>query len=471
MNERIEADVAVVGAGAGGLVVAAATAMLGQRAVLIERGLMGGDCLNYGCVPSKALLAAAKQAVAHETAAGFGVHFPPPRIDFAAVMGHVRETIAAIAPHDSMARYTALGVTVLQGSARFTAPDRLACGDKEVVARRFVVATGSTPLIPPIPGLAGSGFLTNETIFDLATLPSHLVILGGGGIGIELAQAFRRLGSVVTIIEAETCLAREDPELAALVLDALRREGVAIREGARAANVAKTTDGVAVTLARGEAITGSHLLVATGRKPAVEGLGLDAAGIAVGPQGIAVDAGLRTTNRKVYAIGDVTGLMPLTSVAGYHAGLVVRSALFRLPVKADHRAIPRAIYTDPELAAVGLSEAEARTEAGRITILRWPFAANDRALAERRGEGLVKAIVAPNGRLLGAAIVGKDAGDLIQPWALALQRKLGIGALQAMAAAYPTRSEAAKRAAGEFYKSKLLSPFTRGLVQFLARFG
>jgi len=475
MTERIDCDIAVIGAGSGGLTVAAGAAMLGAKTVLVERGRMGGDCLNYGCVPSKALISAARHAVSWRHAGRFGIHYAEPEIDFPAVMRHVQATIAAIAPHDSAERFTALGVQVLAGEARFTGPDTLAVDDREIQARRFVVATGSQPLIPPIEGLADTPFLTNETVFALDERPLHLLIVGGGPIGVELAQAFCRLGSKVTMLERLRCLPREDAELGGLVLDTLRDDGVDIREQTEVVRVEDTASGIVVSL-RGpdgqeERLAGSHLLVAAGRRPGVDGLGLERAGIAVGKAGIVVDAGLRTTNRRVYAIGDVTGLSPFTHTAGYHAGLVLKNALFRLPARADHTIIPRVTYSDPELAAVGLDEAAARARHGRIRILRWPFAVNDRAVAEGRTEGLVKVIATPRGRILGAAIVGPGAGDLLQPWSLALGRRLGIGAMQAMIVPYPTRGEAGKRAAGDFFRPRLFNPFTRKLVRFLARFG
>ncbi|MFC3677910.1 dihydrolipoyl dehydrogenase family protein [Ferrovibrio xuzhouensis] len=475
MTERIDCDIAVIGAGSAGLSVAAGAAMLGVRTVLIERGRMGGDCLNYGCVPSKALIAASRHAVGWRQAGRLGIRYAEPEIDFPAVMRHVQDTIAAIAPNDSIERFTALGVQVLQGEACFTGPDSLTVDGRRIHARRFVIATGSQPLIPPIEGLADTPYLTNETVFALDRLPLHLLVIGGGPVGIELAQAFRRLGSRVSVIEQRHCLPREDTELSGPVLDALRDDGVDIRQQTAVVRAENTAAGIVLTLQAAdgttERIAGSHLLVAAGRRPAVDGLTLERAGIASGPAGITVDRGLRTSNRRVYAIGDVTGLSPFTHTAGYHAALVLKNALFRLPAKADHDLMPRVTYSDPELAAVGLDEAAARARHGAIRILRWPFAATDRAQAEGRTQGLVKVIVTPRGRILGAGIVGPDAGDLLQPWSLALGRRLGIGAMQAMIAPYPTRSEAGKRVAGEFFRPQLFNPLTRRLVRLLARLG
>lgn len=475
MAERIDCDIAVIGAGSGGLSVAAGAVLMGAKTVLVERGRMGGDCLNYGCVPSKALISAARHTVTWRQAARLGINYDEPEVDFPAVMRHVKHTIAAIAPHDSVERFTALGVQVLQGEGRFSDPETLLVGATTVKARRFVIATGSRPMIPPIEGLADVAHLTNETIFNIAERPVHLLIIGGGPIGIELAQAFRRLGSKVTIIEQAQCLPREDRELSALLLNTLRDEGVDIREQTKVIRAETTISGIVLTLRAGDGtedrIAGSHLLIAAGRQPNVEELAMDKAGVAVGKTGITVDAGLRTTNKKIYAIGDVTGLSQFTHTANYHAGIVLKNALFRLPARADHTAIPRVTYGDPELASVGLLEDEARARHGKITILRWPFAMNDRAQAEAQTEGLIKVIAGRTGRVLGVSIVGPVAGDLLQPWALAVGKRLGIGAMQAMLVPYPTRGEVSKRAAGDFYKAKLFSPLTRRLVQFLARFG
>ncbi|WP_300303010.1 FAD-dependent oxidoreductase [Ferrovibrio sp.] len=474
MSEQIDCDIAVIGGGSGGLSVAAGAALMGARTVLVERGRMGGDCLNYGCIPSKALIAAAGHATAWRHTTHLGIRYDEPEVDFAAVMRHVKNTIAGIAPHDSAERFAALGVRILQNEARFTGPDQLVAGNATIRARRIVIATGSSPAIPPIPGLDGIPYLTNETVFDLTERPLHLMILGGGPIGVELAQAFRRLGVRVTLIDRLTCLAREDAELSNLLIDALRDDGVVLHENTEVTQAESSVSGIVLTLRHSDGsvdrIAGSHLLVATGRKPNLDSLDLAKAGIAADARGITVDRRLRSTNRRVFAIGDVTGLSPFTHTAGYHAGVVLKNTLFRLPAAADHGMIPRVTYGDPELAAVGLSEAEARANHGRITILRWPFAENDRARTEGRPEGLVKAIVTPRGRILGATIVGPEAGELIQPWVMAMQKRLGIGAMQALLVPYPNRGEASKRAAGDFYRPKLLSPLTRRVVQFLARF-
>ncbi|KAA5606678.1 dihydrolipoamide dehydrogenase [Roseospira marina] len=476
-SRLLRPDLCVIGAGSAGLTVAAGAAQMGASVVLVERGAMGGDCLNTGCVPSKALLAAAASAQAARTAERFGIGLPEPAIDFPAVMAHVRDVIAQIAPMDSVARFEGLGVTVLRDHARFVDARTVETGTGQCIrARRVVIATGSRPVVPPIPGLADGPFLTNETIFDLTDRPEHLVILGGGPIGCELAQAFRRLGSAVTLIEAKRLLGRDDPELTAVVRDRLTAEGVRIHEAWCAESVTQQAGRVRVRAADATGATasfeGSHLLVALGRAPVADALNLDVAGIAHTARGITVDDGLRTTNRRVYAIGDVTGGPQFTHVAGYHGALVLKSALFRLPIKASATALPHVTFTDPELAAIGLSEAEARARHGdAVRVLHWPFADTDRARCQRATDGLVKAVTDRKGRILGAAIVGAQAGDLLAPWILALHRGVPVRALATMVAPYPTLSETAKRTAGAYYASRLFSDRTRRVVRLLSRLG
>ncbi len=470
--EEIACDVCVIGAGSGGLSVASGAAMLGAKVVLIEKHLMGGDCLNVGCVPSKALLAAARRAQAMREAQPFGVRSVEPEIDYAAVMDHVAEVIAAIAPVDSAARYRALGCEVIEAQARFLDPKTVEAGGRRVRARRFVIATGSRPGLPPIPGLGETPHLTNETLWSNRTRPDHLIVIGAGPIGVEMAQAHRRLGCRVTVLEGAKALAKDDPEAAAIVLARLRREGVEIREGARIERVDPAPGGVRVALAGGEAVEGSHLLVAAGRKPNVEGLELEAAGVAFGPKGVTVDSRQRTNVKTIYAVGDVAGGPQFTHAAGYQAGIVIPNVLFRLPLKAGYAAFPWATYTDPELAHVGLTEAQAREQGvGDLRILRWPLIENDRARAEREHDGLIKVVARKNGRILGATIAGPHAGDLIHPWTLAIAQGLKLRAMAQTIAAYPTMAEISKRAAGQFYAGALFSPWVRKAVAFLARFG
>jgi pyruvate/2-oxoglutarate dehydrogenase complex dihydrolipoamide dehydrogenase (E3) component len=404
----------------------------------------------------------------------FGVTYGPPTIDFARVRAHVRGVIAAIAPNDAKERFTGLGVRVIAGTAQFKDATTIAVGDAfEIKARRFVIATGSTPAIPPIAGLADAPYLTNETIFDLAECPSHLVVIGAGAVGLELAQAFRRLGAAVTVLDAATPLAKDDPECAAIVLDQLAREGVTIRSGVAVQRVAGADGRVQVVIGgtAQETIEGSHLLVATGRTPNVADLGLDRAGIACEPRGIVVDRRLRTTNKRVYAIGDVAGGLQFTHVANYHAGLVVRHALFRLPVRTSDDALPWVTFTDPELAHVGLSEAEARKRKHKFEVLRWPYHENDRAQAERATAGHIKVVTTRRGRVLGATIVGHNAGELIATWALAVGQRLNIRAIATTVLPYPTLAEIGKRAAITRYTPSLTSPMVRRIMAWLRRLG
>ena len=474
--EILKPDICVIGGGSGGLSVAAAAAAFGVPVVLIENHKMGGDCLNTGCVPSKALLAAAKHAHTIQSSAPFGVSAAAVAVDFAKVRAHVQSVIAAIAPVDSAERFAGLGVRVIKGHATFKHKSTVAVADQfEIRARRFVIATGSTPALPPIPGLDGGPCLTNESIFDLDVLPAHLIVIGGGPIGLEMAQAFRRLGSAVTVCEAARPLAKDDPECAAIVLDQLERDGVVLRSPVKVMSVAHGAGKVTLTIdgAKGEEkIEGTHLLVAAGRKPTVDGLGLEAAGIRYEKSGIVVDKKLKTSNRRVHAIGDcAAGQLQFTHAANYHAGLVIRNALFRLPVKVNNDVIPWVTYTEPELAQAGLSEAEARKRGYKIRLLRWPYHDNDRAQAERTTHGHIKVVTTAKGTVLGATIVGAQAGELIATWTLAIAQKLNIRAMTGIVLPYPTLSEIGKRAAIDYSTPSLTKPIVRRIIAWLRLFG
>ncbi|MGR3756945.1 MAG: dihydrolipoyl dehydrogenase family protein [Tranquillimonas sp.] len=469
MSDAIKTDICVIGAGAGGLSVAAGAVQMGARVVLVEGGRMGGDCLNHGCVPSKALIAAAHRAQALRDAARYGIGAVEPQVDYAAVMEHVQRAIRTIAPMDSQERFEGLGVRVIRDWARFVSPHEVEAGGFRIAARRFVIATGSRPAIPPVDGLDDVPYLTNETLFDLRERPGHLIVLGGGPIGAEMAQAHRRLGSRVTVIEAARALGREDPELAAVVLARLRDEGVELCEGRAVRRVAGQAGAVTVELNDGERLSGTHLLVAAGRRVALDRLAPQAGNIAC-DGGVTVGPGLRSvSNRRVYAVGDAAGGAQFTHLAGYHAGVVLRAILFGLPARARADHIPRATYTDPELAQVGQTEGEARLSHGDgIQVLRLPFAENDRAVAEGETRGLVKLILL-KGRPVGVSIVGAGAGDLIAPWAVALANGHGLKTLTDAVLPYPTRSESARRVAGAYFSPKLFAnPWVKravGLVQ------
>lgn len=465
---KLEADICVIGAGSAGLSVAAGASQMGARVVLVEKGEMGGDCLNYGCVPSKALLAAGKAAQHAREAGKFGVTLSEPQIDFAEVSTHVRGVIAGIAPHDSQDRFEGLGVTVIREPARFTSPDTLEAGDTGIRAKRFVIATGSQPAMPPIEGLQDVSYLTNETLFGLTVRPEHLIVIGGGPIGCEMAQAHRRLGSRVTLLEAFTLLPKDDPDLVAIVRARLVAEGVDIRESAKVSSVSGRVGAIAVSLGS-EEITGSHLLVATGRVPNVAELGLETAGVAFSNKGISVDRRLRTTNQDIYAIGDVTGGYQFTHQASYHAGIVIQNCLFRIPAKTDDSNVPWVTYTEPELAHAGLSAAQLAERHRGGKVLEASFADNDRARTERQTDGAIKVMVDRRGRIKGVSIVGANAGELLQPWLLAMAQGLKIRAMTGFRAPYPTLGEINKAAAGSYFTPKLYSKLTRLIVRALLK--
>ncbi|MEM9062178.1 MAG: FAD-dependent oxidoreductase [Pseudomonadota bacterium] len=474
MSEVLTPDLCVIGGGSGGLSVAAGAVQMGASVVLIEGHKMGGDCLNYGCVPSKALIAAGKAAHAHRSSAPFGVAAHDPDVDYAAAMTHVHGVIAGIEPHDSVERFEGLGVKVIEAMARFVDPNTVEAGGMRVQPRRFVVATGSGPMVPPIPGLDTVPYLTNESLWELRDLPGHLVVIGGGPIGLEMAQAHRRLGADVTVLEAARALAKDDPEIAAVALEKLRGEGVDIREGAKVVELSGSDGAITVTLEDGSEVQGTHLLIAVGRRANVDKLDLAAGHIEHTPGGITVTPGLRSvSNKRVYAIGDVAGGLQFTHVAGYQAGLVIRNALFRMPVKNRTDIIPWVTYTDPEVAHVGLTEAAAKAEHGdAVEVARFEFAENDRARAELKTAGFAKAVTGRRGKILGASMVGASAGELIQPWALAVSKGLKIGDMAGHVAAYPTLGEVSKRTAGAYYTPRLFqSDRVKLIVRLLARLG
>lgn len=463
-------DLAVIGAGAAGLSVAAGAAQLGASVALIERGAMGGDCLNTGCIPSKALLAASHAARSIQGAARFGTVAAAPEIGWDRVRSHVKGVTEAIAPTDSQARFEGLGVTVLRGEARFIDPATIQVNGRAITARRYVIATGSRATVPPISGLGQVSYWTNETLFDLSEKPSHLLILGGGPIGLEMADAFSGLGCRVTVVEAGRIAAKEDPELVDGLRLALLQRGVTFRESVKVIGVAS---GPALLLGDGGRIEGSHLLVAVGRVPDLATLNLSAGAVQAGPAGVATDRGLRSvSNKRVFAVGDVAdpvGIGPraFTHVASYHASIVIRRLLFRLPARIDYAALPRVTYTDPELAQAGLTEAEAVTAGLPVTILRSPLSGNDRAIAERDTTGMVKLVVS-RGRVVGAGILAPHAGEMISIWTLAIAQRTKLSALAGLVVPYPTRSEAGKRAAGSFFAPRLFSARTKRLVRLLS---
>ncbi|MEL6573620.1 MAG: FAD-dependent oxidoreductase [Pseudomonadota bacterium] len=457
---RIKTDVCVIGGGSGGLSVAAGAVQMGAKVVLLEGHKMGGDCLNYGCVPSKALIASAKQAHAMSHGAALGVADAKAVVNYAAAKDHVADVIETIAPVDSVERFEGLGVHVIQEFGSFISPTEVQAGDTIIEARRFVVATGSGPFVPPIPGLDTVTHYTNEDIFDLREQPEHLIVIGGGPIGMEMAQAHRRLGSKVTVIEGAKAFGKDDPEMAEVVLNKLRAEGIEIVEEAQAEKVSGEGDTVTVHTPKGD-YTGSHLLMAVGRKVNIDKLDLDKGNVAHDRRGLKVGADLRSvTNKKVYAAGDVAGGLQFTHVAGYHAGVLIRSLLFGLPSKAKTSHIPWATYTDPELAQVGLTEAEAQKKHRTgLEVVRFEYHHNDRAIAERKTTGLIKVMVV-KGKPVGASIAGHLAGELIGIWAMAIANGLKMSAIANTVLPYPTIMEVNKRAAGAYFSPRLFESDT-----------
>lgn len=454
----IKTDLLIIGAGSGGLSVAAGAAQMGADVVLLEGGQMGGDCLNTGCVPSKALLAQAKKA-----------HLGLP-VRYADAMAHVRDVIAGIEPMDSQERFEGFGVNVIRAYGRFVGRSEVEAAGQRVKARRIVIATGSTAIVPPISGLEHVPYLTNETLWDLTDCPEHLLIVGAGPIGMEMAQAHRRLGAKVTVVDMDHALHHDDREMAGRVVSRLRVEGVDIIEGTGVSSVRGVARDLTLGLTDGREVSGSHLLVAVGRRPNLDRLNLSAAGIDLDGSFIKTDDSLKTTNRKVYAIGDVNGRMLFTHAAGYQAGVVIRSALFGMPAKASHTRVPHATYTQPELAQIGLTEADARKTYGeRVEVVHFDLAHNDRAAAEGINEGLIKVMVVKK-RPVGVSIVGDHAGELISLWSLAMTNKLTMAQISAMVAPYPTYAEINKRAAGAYFIPRLFdNPSIKRTVRFIQK--
>ena len=467
---RIKTDICIIGGGSGGLSIAAGAVQMGAKVVLIEGHKMGGDCLNYGCVPSKALIASAKQAHAMSHGAQYGVADVAAKVDFAAAKDHVHDVIAQIAPVDSVERFEGLGVHVISEFGKFISKTEVQAGDTIIEARRFVVATGSGPFVPPIPGLDTVKHYTNEDIFDLREKPKHLIVIGGGPIGMEMAQAHRRLGCEVTVIEGAKAFGKDDPEMAAIVLENLKAEGINIVEEAQAEKISGKGKTITVHTPKGD-FTGSHLLMAVGRKVNTDKLDLDAGGIAHDRAGLKVGDDLRsTTNKKVYAAGDVAGGLQFTHVAGYHAGILIQSILFGLPSKQKTSHIPWATFTDPELAQVGMTEAQAQKKFGaRAEVVRFDFHHNDRLIAERKNKGLIKVMVV-KGRPVGASIAGPMAGELIGMWAMAIANNMKMSAIANTVLPYPTVSEVNKRAAGAYFSPRLFeSDKVKRVVGFVQR--
>jgi len=474
-KQILKADFCILGAGSGGLSFAAGAVQMGASVILLEGNKMGGDCLNNGCVPSKALIAAAERGHILQTSDRFGwtVNNENLKVDYPQVHDHIHGVIAAIAPHDSIERFETLGVRVIREDGCFVQKDIIDTPTYRIKAKRFIIATGSRPSIPPIEGLDTIPFLTNETLFDLKELPRHLVIIGGGPIGMEMAQAFKRLGSQVTVLEAFTILPKDEPEIVKQLKGILRKEGVNTHEQVKITSISLHNDDIHLTVLDEHGspwtLVGSHVLVATGRTPNIDELNLEAADIQWTPKGIIVDKHLRTTNRRVYAIGDCVGGYQFTHVAGYHAGLAIRNSIFRLGASVQTQCIPWVTYTDPELAHVGALESQLQKTTTPYKVLRLSLKENDRAQTQKRTEGQIKVLVSPKGYILGVTILAPHGGDLIYPWVMAIQNNLKISALANSIAPYPTFSEINKQVAGSFYAEKIFSSSMKKLVRFLMR--
>lgn len=467
-------NLVVIGAGTAGLVTAAAAAGLGARVALIERSLMGGDCLNFGCVPSKALIRSARAAAALREAESLGLHMPvPPQVDFGRVMERVRRLRAGLSVHDSAQRFRDLGVDVFFGKARFRGRTSLEVDGLPIRFKKAVIATGSRPSVPPIPGLSAGGYLTNESVFSLTELPDRLGVIGGGPIGCELAQAFARLGSTVTLIEqGRQLLSREDPDAAELLAGIFTREGISLRLGTRVARVA-TEGGTRVMQLDGpsgsETLESDHLLIATGREPNIEGLGLNAGRIRFDPHGIQVNRRLQTTNPRVFVAGDVGIAHKFTHAADATARLVLENSLFFGSRRVDALNIPWCTYTSPEIASVGLSETEAERRHLRVTTFKVDLSSVDRAVLDGHEEGFAKFIVRRGSdRILGATVVAHNAGEMIGEITLAMDAGLGLKNLSELIHPYPTQAEVIRKAADAYQKSRL-TPLVQRLLRFWFR--
>lgn len=474
MAEMLTPDICVVGGGPAGIALATRAALNAVPVVLVEKARTGGANLASGAIPSKALIVAADQYELLRRGPALGVTGAPLQVNFGKVSDHICSVGEAVAPHVSAERLAALGVRVIGAAARFLDRRTVIAGEFTIIARRFVLATGAIPSLPDIPGLADIDYMTPENAFDLTRKPGHLLVLGANSHALELAQAFNRLGVDTTVIDTLPALPDEDPELSGIVLDRLRAEGIRIRDRATIAGVARRRGGVRMTIIEAEeevAVDGSHLLVAAGRAPNVANLGLEVAGIARDPDGVTVDRLLRTTNRRVYAIGDVIAGPPSASRGEYQAERVLHSILYRLPRRDRLSDVPVVTFTDPGLARIGLNEADARRREPKLRVLRFPFIDNDRAQAERMPTGIIKVLTNRRGDILGAAIVGHEAGEQIALWSLAVANGLDIDAMAGFMPPYPSRAEISRRVAETFRGPGLTPHWRRRIIEFLRKFG
>jgi pyruvate/2-oxoglutarate dehydrogenase complex dihydrolipoamide dehydrogenase (E3) component len=467
-------NLVVIGAGTAGLVTAAGAAGLGAKVALIERGLMGGDCLNVGCVPSKALIAAARQAASVRNAGDFGIKSTPPHVEFAEVMQRMRRLRASISPHDSAKRFSELGVDVFFGQGTFTSSNTVVVGDQTLSFKRAVIATGARAAELPIPGLNDTGYLTNETLFSLTELPKRLIVIGGGPIGCEMAQSFARFGSQVTLIEqASHILSREEEDAALIVQHAMQKDGVAMILGAKVIRVEKDgLDRVVVVSRTGveERIIGDQILVGIGRTPNLDGLGLEAVGVASHPKhGVEVDDRLRTTNHNIYAAGDVCSHYKFTHAADFLARIVIQNALFMGRAKASQLIIPWCTYTSPEIAHVGIYPSEAAEQGIQLRTFTQPLSGVDRAILDGEGEGFVRVYCKEDSdQIIGATIVASHAGEMIGEIVMAMKHRIGLGKIASIIHPYPTHAEAIRKLGDQFNRTKI-TPTVKSLFNVWLR--
>ena len=463
-------DLIVIGGGPGGLVVASVAAQVGLKVTLIEKsGLLGGDCLHSGCVPSKALIHMARTAHVTRTGVSQGLLSTMPGIEFGKAIDHVNRVIEKIQIHDDPERFRSYGCDVRFGKASFISPHEVTVDGETLAGKRFVIATGSIPAIPPIPLLEQAGFETNETIFKRRSLPDHLAVIGGGPIGVELAQAFARFGSKVTIIEmADRLLINEDKAASLLLQEILEKEGIEIITAVQVAGIHREGDSRQLTLSNHVTIECDRILLAAGRRPVVHDLGLEAAGVEYGRQGITVDRRLRTSQKHIYAVGDVCGPYQFTHMAEYQAGIALANIVFRIPRKTDYRVVPRVVYSDPEVASAGITEDEAVAQGIKYHIAEFPMADIDRAVTDDATAGLSRILIS-KGRVIGASLIGPHAGELIHELALAMQVNAKVKAISALAHAYPTYAQIHRRTINKSYAHLLQSKTTRSLVWLLNR--
>jgi pyruvate/2-oxoglutarate dehydrogenase complex dihydrolipoamide dehydrogenase (E3) component len=473
-RDSLTVDLCIIGAGPGGLALAAAAAAFGQKVVLVEKHKLGGTSLNYGSVPLVALHASADRAQAMRTAGPFGIAAHDPAINGSQVHAHVQGSIEALSPDAAAERLTGLGVRVIQAAAKFSDSRTIVAGEHAITARRFIIAIGSSPLVPDIPGLADCTFHTTDTIFSERSTIDHLIIIGGGAAGTELAQAHRRLGARTTLLDQGPILARFDAELSSVVRSRLIAEGVVVSEYVKIQSVDGNRDRVRVTLqadGKTSVIEGSHLLVACGRRVGHADIGTEAAKIAIADDAIKVNRHLRTSNRRVYAMGDCIGLPHSTHRAEYHAAALTRTLLYRKATEVDARLVPAVLHTDPEFAAVGLSEAQARARHSAIQVFRWPMRDNPRAVANRTTEGYIKVIADKRGTILGAALVARGAGELIQVWSLALSKNMVLDDMTTWVAPFPSLGDINRKSATHRSAMAAGHALHRQWIKLLAKLG